>query len=252
MASLDLTFSEIYNQVSDFLATGTSPSGTDLTRVKNIVYRAYRQFLNPIDPYSKRKHIWSFLRTYKDIPLVADKYKYNLPLDFSLLDGQVQYEADSSYAPLEKISPDEILARNGITTVTSYPVHYAIVPKTNTNEIGTTWEIWFWPTPDGAYTVRIPYILSPDKPSGTGDYIIGGPMAGEVILEMSLAIAESQEENSAGVHAELAEKLLTQLMLSDTISVPDTLGKVRLNNEVEMARRGFVRYGTDDVYAADA
>jgi hypothetical protein len=46
-SDLQLTFSDIYTKVSEFLGLGSSPTGTDLTKVKDLTYRGYRRFLLP-------------------------------------------------------------------------------------------------------------------------------------------------------------------------------------------------------------
>jgi hypothetical protein len=249
MATLDLTFQDIYKQVADYIGLGTSPAGDDLTKVQNIVYRAYRQFLYAVDPRTKSRHLWSFLRDTTDITTSADDYQYDLPADFDTKLGEPNFSDDSGYGPLTQTSADDIRQKNAISAVTSYPVQYAIVPKTNTAAAGTTWEIWLWPTPDGEYTITLPYLISPAKPSNTTDYILGGPKAGEVFLEMAMAIAESQEEDSQGVHAQLANTMLIEFMLSDSVDTPDNMGKILLNPNIILSPRGTAHWGTDSVYA---
>jgi len=251
MARLDLTFEDIYKLVSDFLGLGTSPSGDNLTKVKNIVYRAYRQFLYPIHPATNRRHIWSFLRKSFFVYTKDGIWKYQLPLDFDTIIGNPQYGDQEPYGPLIKVTPDDILVKRALSTTQDFPSEYALYPVSTDPELGTMWEIWLWPEPDAGSSLSFSYNVSPQKPSATTDVILGGPLAAETILEIAYAIAEIQEENTTGVHGDLANKLLTQMILSDTNSVPDTLGRLTLNGNVWSPRLGSVRHGTGDVYAGE-
>jgi hypothetical protein len=252
MARLDLTFEDIYKLVSDFLGLGTSPSGTNLTKVQNIVYRAYRQFLYPIHPNTSRKHTWSFLKKSYFIYTKDGVWKYQLPLDFDRMLAEPTYGDQEPYGPLTKVSPEMILNKRALSTTQDYPSEYALYPVSTDPELGTMWEIWLWPDPNAGSSITFQYLISPQKPSATTDVILGGPLAAETILEMAYAIAEIQEENTSGVHGDLAQKLLLQLILSDTISTPDSLGRLSLRGNGWEPRLGSVRHGTDNVYSDDS
>jgi hypothetical protein len=252
MARMDLTFSEIYNLVSDFLGTSASPSGTNLTKVKDIVFRAYRQFLYPIHPVKQRRHIWSFLKKGLTINTENGKWKYSLPFDFTEMVDNPQYGTQEPYSQLKRVHPDMILSKRALSEVSSQPSEYAIVPISHDNEMGTMWEIWLWPSPNGANTLRFTYLMSPDEPSGTADYILGGPMASEVILQLAYAIAELQEENTVGVHRQEADRLLAQFILSDTTSAADYLGRMTTGGGSTYVKLGSVRYGESAAYQSDS
>jgi hypothetical protein len=251
MSLLSLNFEDIYKQVSDFLGIGTSPSGDDLTKVKNIVYRAYRQFLYPINPNTGRPHKWSFLQKSFFIMTKDGEWKYQLPLDFDKMVGNPTYGEEEPYGPLTKVSPEAILNKRALSETQDFPAEYALYPVSTDPELGTMWEIWLWPEPNAGSSITFQYKVSPQKPSATTDYILGGPQAAETILEMAIAIAEVQEENATGVHGDLAQKLLTQMILDDVPAVPDTVGMLSLRGNVWSPKLGSVRYGTDSVYEAD-
>lgn len=252
MARLDLSFSEVYNQVSDFLGHGTTPSGSNLTLCKNIVHRAYRQFLFPINLKNGRIHRWSFLKRAFHVKLTSGVWKYQLPSDFNEMLGNPQYGDDEPYGELIKVDKDYILSRRSTETTSSYPEVYAIIPVSTDSKLGTMWELWVWPEPNSNNSLTFTYSCIPEKLSADTDYFLGGPFAGEVILEMSLSIAESQEENSSGQHTQLANQLLTTMMLSDVQSCPDQLGKITSEPQ-NVARLGVKYYGTgtDWLYATD-
>ncbi len=251
MARVELSFSDVYSLVSDFLGYGTSPSGTNLTKVQNLVYRAYRHFLYPINPITKRKHVWSFLKKSYNVRTKNGIWKYALPNDFSRIINNPQYGDSEPYDELVRVHPDSILSKRALASVSSFPLEYALFPVSQDAEIGTQWELWLWPTPNGANSISFMYLVNPERPSATTDYFLGGPEAGEVVLEMAYALAEIQEENTSGVHGDLAQKLLESMMIADDVGTADFLGKMGLAGTSEVVRRGFVRYGTDSVYEAD-
>lgn len=227
MSKLDLTFSDIYNQVSDFLGCGLNPTGSVLTKVQNIVWRAYRQFLFPVHPATGRKHHWSFLKKLFTLQTKTGVWKYQLPLDFGEMLGQPHYGEGELYNALTKVSPDMLLEQRSKSEASAWPMCYAISPVSTSSELGTTWELWLYPTPGHTYTIRLSYEVIPEKPTNPTDVILGGPLAGEVVLEMSLAEAELQEENVLGNHAQRASTLLAQMILADTVTSPDSLGTLR-------------------------
>ena len=52
MARLTLSYKDVYDKVGEFLGlvpSGTTPTGQDLTDVKDIVARGLRQFIYPLD-----------------------------------------------------------------------------------------------------------------------------------------------------------------------------------------------------------
>ena len=76
MARLTLDYSDCWQKVSEFLgltASGTAPTGQDLTDVKAIVARGLRQFLYPLDRKTGNGHEWSFLSQYWTFQATADK-----------------------------------------------------------------------------------------------------------------------------------------------------------------------------------
>lgn len=247
---LDLSFSDIYLRVSEFIGLGASPSGTNLTLVKDIVYRAYRQLLYPVNPNNGKQHVWSWLKKRFVLLTEDSKYKYTLPIDFDKMLGNPQHGTDSPYPELTRVMADDVLSARSSSDTESFPLMYAIVPASHDIETGSMWEIWLWPTPNGEYPIHFQYIISPEKPAATTDYFLGGPRVAETILQMSLAVAEQQEENVIGVQSQLADKMLSQLVLSDNVDVPDTLG--RMGIDAMRDPRGFKRFGTDDVYSAES
>lgn len=242
MATLELTFSDYYQRVSDFLGLGTSPTGSNLTKVKDIVYRGYRQFLYPSisDPRTgkTRRHTWSFLKQLASLVTSDGKWRYSLPTDFGRMITDPAFSKDDAYEPLKKVRKDAILNMRVDSDSKGYPFRYAIAPLKYDLEIGTVWEIWLYETPDQAYVLNYFYLINPPKPTSDTDFLIGGIECNEAILESCLSVAESQEEDASSTHhTQLAAKLLRELIEADTIDTPNTLGRMTCPRDISKWNR---------------
>lgn len=219
MANLKLTLSDLYTQVSNFLGLtdlGTAPTGDDLTNCKNIVYRGYRKFLYPVNNKTGQYHEWSFLKPRHTLVTIADKWKYQLPADFSSILTDPTYGEDEGYHRLIKISPEEIENLRAAGVRNYAPYYYAIVPTEYGLETGEYDEIWLYPEPDGSYPLQFFYKSDPLKPENATDYLIGGVKSSEAIIESCLAAAETQEDGEIGIHTQLASRLIQDLIVIDT------------------------------------
>lgn len=219
MANLRLTYQNIYNRVSHFLgltAEGTSPTGNDLTLCKDIVQRGLRQMLYPIDVRTGDYYEWSFLRPLYTLNVISGKWKYQLPEDFSSIVTDPTYGDNENFVQMSKTTPDNILNLRAAYVENYAPAYYAIVTSSYNPEIGEFDEIWFEAEPDSSYPIQFYYKSDPLKASATTDYLPGGVKATEAILESCLSVAEIQEDDEAGVHTQLAQKLIQDLIVVDS------------------------------------
>jgi len=230
MATLQLTYQNLYDEVSHFLgltARGTTPTGQDLTTCKDIVARGYRQFLYPIDARNGTLHEWNFLRLFTTLSTVSGQWKYALPQDFSDLCGTILYDTDELQPPMMKVDAKQILNMRSDVVTTEWPKYFAIVPVKYDLALGTTYELWVYPTPDKAYILNYFYRFDPLKPSATTDLVVGGIRACEAILESCLAIAETQEDDNVSQHHQMqAAKLIQTLIIADTITDTGKIGNL--------------------------
>jgi len=254
MARLDLTFQDVYSQVADFLGVGTAPTGDTLTKVKNLVYRAYRQFLYPTfvtDEGKTKQHQWSWLKRDYVLHTESGKYKYQLPVDFGRMLQEPTFGKESGYGPLTKVSCEMIDNNRALSQTSSYPFWYAIKPLPVDVDQEQLWELWLWPSPNGAFDLKFIYQVNPNKPESDSDYFLGGPESGEVIMEMAMGIAEQQEDDLKTTHhTEMGQKLLRDLIVRDTYDVPETVGKV-LRRPVHYFQYGFTSISDNEIYLAD-
>lgn len=215
MATLDLAFSDIYTAVSDFLGYSTSDA-TELATVKSIVYRAYRQFLMPLNPKTGGIHTWSFLKKTATITTSDNNWKYALPDDFREIVGKIYFSSSDGYSPLFKINRQDILQRKVTNNSTTIPEVFAVVNSDYDMTTGSSYELWLDPVPSGTWTLHYTYVFYPPKPESTTDKVIGGPLAQEALLELCLAIAEQSEDDlQTRHHTDLSGQLLAQLLLQD-------------------------------------
>ena len=219
MANLRLTYSDIYTRISNFLGltdTGTAPTGTDLTTCKDICQRGLRQFLYPIDQRTGDYWEWSFLRPLHTMNLLRDKWRYQLPEDFSSIITDPTYSEDGSFKQIARTTPDNIMNLMAAGAVDYAPYYYTIVTSDYDPEIGEFEEIWFYPKSDSSYSIQFFYKSDPTKASNADDFLPGGVKSTEAILENCLAVAESQEDDVLGIHTQLAQKLTQDLIIIDS------------------------------------
>jgi len=224
MATLQINFEDAYKRVSDFLGLGTSPAGTNLTKVEDIVCRAYRKFLFPLSPQTGQIYIWSFLRRTGTLITQADKYQYNLPEDFVGLVSGFKYDAGENKDNPQRIDISKLraLRSQSIATDTN-PEYYAINSNPYSKETGSNYEVWFYKTPDGPLTFKYEYIFDPEKPEETTDKFVGGIRGSEVIMQMALSVAELQEDDSIGPQTTEAEKMLSAFIAYDQQYIPNAV-----------------------------
>jgi hypothetical protein len=236
MADLSYQFSDLYSQVSDFLGTGSSPTGTPLTDAKAIVNRAYRRYVWPADMRTGKLHVWSWLKQPKTLQTESSKWKYALPTDFSRMVDYPVFDDSKGYEPLNKVSREQLMQARVDSISSGYPWCFAVVPAMPSIKLPSSWEMWLYPNPDGAYLLKFVYLVRPQKLENATDYpLTGGPEGGEALMEMCIAVAEQQEDDAPGPHTEIATGLLQDLVRNDTGDASDSLG--RLSQNVSLSER---------------
>jgi len=219
MANLRLSYSDMYVRVSNFLGlttTGTAPTGTDLTTCKDICQRGLRQFLYPIDIRTNDYWEWSFLSPLYTMVLLDGKWRYQLPKDFSSIITDPTYSENDGFKQIARTTPSNIMNLMAAGDVDYAPYYFATTTSTYDPEIGEIDEIMFYPKPDSTYRIQFYYKSDPTKASAADDFLPGGVKSIEAILESCLAVAESQEDEVIGIHSQLAQKLIQDLIVIDS------------------------------------
>lgn len=214
MASLRLTFSDVYKEVADIMGYGSNPTGQDLIDVKKIVMRAYRRWLMPIDSSTGRLYQWSFLRQTSTLTITNNVDTYTLPSGFGSLETPFTHTSPLSYNPVQK-SLDFIYQQKSAYTGTSVPLYFALKSGNYDQVNGQKWEVIFCPIPNGEYEYYYVYNIVPQMLVEDNDYFIGSELGSETILQLALATAETQKNNIIGVHNQLADVMLQQAIGAD-------------------------------------
>jgi len=225
MPTLRLTVNDLILRVSDFLGytDNTVPTGTDLTTVKDIVARGYRRFLYPVDLRTGQAYDWTFLRDLYTVVSENGKWQYQMPENFAEIVTRPVYGEDEYKLALEKRTPQQILDMRSSGSFSSFPYFYAVVPTGTNNLTGQYDEMWLYPTPGStSYEFKFFIRIDPLKPDVTTEFLVGGVRACEAILESCLAAAEQQDDDKLDIHTQLADRLVQELIASDSSRDEDT------------------------------
>jgi len=245
MAKLTISYSDLHTLTSEFLGLGSTAS--DAT--KAIVARGYRQFLYPIDMATGQLHVWSFVKQFHTFSTVSGQWKYSLPNDFSDFLDVPHFDDETGYNELTKIAPEQILEIRSGSVSSGFSTHFALAPFVYDNEIGTMYEMWVDPVPDGVYLLKFFYRIDPLAPSVAADLLVGGVRATEAIVESCLAVAEQQEDEVIGLHTQLANDLIQKLIRTDIQDTTDLLGNLSLPKP--SGYRWGTMVDTDTVYETE-
>lgn len=239
MSSLKLSYKDCWVKVSQFLGLGSTPTGDDLTKVKEITLRGYRKFLIPTDASNGRTYRWYFLHRTTTLSTEAGKDTYKLPLGFSSLIAPFTHTVPVSYNPIQK-SLAFIYELKSQTTGQGYPRYFAFKSGDYDALTGQQDSVIFQPTPSATLNYYYTFVFTPPQPVNDDDVFVGDDYASECILECSLAVAEAQEDEKLGIHTQLAESLIQAAISEDKRNylVPN-LGSMNVG-----AIDGFIRSAT--------
>lgn len=253
MARLTMTYEDVWQKVSEFLgltASGTAPTGQDLTDVKDLVARGLRFFLYPIDQRNGQPHEWGFLSQYWTFNLAANQWKHALPLDFSDLLSEIVFDTGEGTPPLVKRSAQQIKDMRTDSDSSGWPEYYAIVSSKYDLDVGSSYELWIYPKPSGAYILSTFYRIDPLKPSETTDLMVGGVSATEAILESCLAAAEQWSDDMATSHhtTKAAELIQTLIRFDSGKTDTDLIGNLYHPRPRWPGGRGMTQISDDNIY----
>jgi len=224
MASLELTFGDLYTEVEKYLGTynSGSASAAAIVDAKFIVNRAYAKFISYYD--------WTFLYQLKLLKTNSSNYIYALPSDFSYLTHpRIYYDSDIGYPAISQRSPGQIIDMRSDNVYSNYPMFFALQAGNYHKETGQGWNIMFYPNPNTKYYLRYHCKINPEKLSGDTDIPIGGADTSDCLLELSLAYAEAYKDERKAVHAEEVDRIITPTKLMDNKRRTKELGSM-LNN----------------------
>lgn len=162
-----LTYYDLLSAVGDMLGHGTSPSGKNLTIVRECIRTGYRRFINP--PVMKAlgdryAHTWSWLAPTSTLALAVDDWGYTLPADFAQIVNDFVYPAGvNTSIRLKQVAPDQILQARQDNNISGDPRIYAVRPLSFASDTGQLYEVIFWPNPGTVRTLTYRYAAEQDS-----------------------------------------------------------------------------------------
>lgn len=199
------TYTTIRVEIGDLVGLGvdsTTWSPGESSRVDRCIRAGYKNWLFYATLPDGAAYEWSFLRPSNTLSLTSADFDYDLPDNFTEDVVQVMLTSGGTTPrPLVKIEPDDLIqlrireaASNGT------PTWFSIRPKTPTTSSGDTanltssagqrWEMLFYPTPNGSFTVTYHYAITPNMLTSTNVYPLGGAQHSGTVLAACLAAAE--------------------------------------------------------------
>jgi hypothetical protein len=133
--------------------------------VKECTKQGLRRFYNPpVLPGERYPHSWSFLQPLATLTTVSGEHVVQMPVGFTMLDGDMTYQEDQSLAlPIVRYVGEEMVRKNHsrMDAFTGHPQLVAIRRSNAEDTAGTRYEAVFWPVPDGAYVLEYRYRMDP-------------------------------------------------------------------------------------------
>lgn len=136
------------------------------------------------------------------------------------------YPDDNAYYPSVMQRGDQIIRRlEQSSQEFDRPVYYSVRTVKFDSAIGSLRVLAFFPTPDKAYTMRVPMFLRPVMLTSNNQQPVGGEVLSQVIVEACLASAEHNFEEREGTHEKRFLEMVALSIRNDLErSCPTSLG----------------------------
>lgn len=249
---LQLTRAELRDEIARFMSFGQYTQATTQGQkdINAFIKRGLRQFYNPPPiPGQSGVHTWSFLEPWADLATVTNQEAYDLPAHFGGLVGDMSFPTEQSKPPVENVGEANFrIIQTEEPNRKDRPSVCCIVPKDAANteypDNPTQFQLYLWPKPDKAYTLRYKYIaIQGDESESANDTFLGGAQHSETILASCLSIAEEYVETPNSRYRELfSQRLAASILLDGRANSPDNFGP----NVDRSDMRGQFRRHTDD------
>ena len=211
------TFKQLYELAATHWGNA-SATGTDLTKMKDLVNRTYAKALG--------KYSWRFLHTTYELNLIADKETYVLPSNFKrLVTSEIPYSTTGlSRRKMVRRSINQIRKWRAESDTTSQPEVFDIIPTNYSLEVGSGWQLEVHRMPDTSYTVILYYRQETPELSNDDDLMIGFTEFSVLVQQMILAEIELVEDESVGPQNAAVPELLQNAIDRDNETEVDMLG----------------------------
>lgn len=229
-STLTLTWSNHRQLIADELGYGldaTKYTASQKQIIQMIIDRGMRRAYQPpvVDGVS---HQWSFLSPFTTITTESGEYQYDLPPEFGGNIGVMSFESETSMYDVITIASESNIRRMRAAAPgqTSIPKFAAFVPKQHDGNSVQLHQVWFFPTPDAAYTLSTKMYVNPSAISADNPYPYGGLPFSEVLLASCLAIAELSRDGGGNGTREkyFQERLLAAVSNDKMATQADNIG----------------------------
>lgn len=202
------SFFDLYSRVSDYLGTGSSPTGAALTTAQEIVNSGIRRFL--------MGHNWTFKRSIQvgTLTLASGVQIATLPADFVTLLSDIVHNGPN--LPMTTFTDDATVLRHlAKNTTAAAPYLFAVIRAGDPGAADAAYALLFSPIPDTTYTVSYTYEQQPADLVNDADVPWGSNAHSETILLACLSAAEQYQDDEAGLHTKNYEAALAQSIALD-------------------------------------
>lgn len=209
-STLALKLSQLESAVGDFLGYGLGEEGgdtawvskqqSDITRAINSGLSTF-YFPSAIEGMVEAGYSWSFLKPFAELTLLEDADSLLLPDDFGGIEGRLVIEADDARpCPVFVTNESHVRQMHAADPENTGQPQFAAVRqgKTTGIKIGTRSSLYFFPTADADYTVRLSYYFLPNALTAANPYPVGGAQHAETIQAACIAAAELYRDDQRG------------------------------------------------------
>ncbi|MEW6439245.1 MAG: hypothetical protein AB1508_19005 [Pseudomonadota bacterium] len=133
---------------------------------------------------------------------------YRLPDDFGSFAGPLTFTSQTAHMPVCMCGEAHIRVLTQRCPVSGRPRYGAVRPCVATGTGGQRYDMLFYPTPNGRYTLAFRYQMLPGELTAAAPYPAGGMLHGETIKYACLAAAEAEyRDGQSEMMARFAERL---------------------------------------------
>lgn len=229
--SLTVTKNDLLRRIGRKLGYSRTPSAltsTQLVDATDVLNDSLRRFYEPdILPGEREKHQWSFLKPTKPFAFVENEYRFDLPEDFSMLDGPITYARgdETVFSAIAIVGVHKINKLQQQNDSAARPVMAAIQVKTPSQVGSTRQELLVYPTSDDDYEVSLTYKINPYSLDYDTSLPLGGQAHVQTIIAACLAECAVFDELTDGQdEARFIERLRASISHDRRLSAPETLG----------------------------
>ena len=158
---------------------------------------------------------------------ISTQRDYTLPDNFGAIDGKFTYSSSNNFSAIKIVAEGQIRDLRRGATISSFPLYAAIRPlaTTGASATGQRFEVMFYPSPNGTYTLSYSYVPLTNVLDATFTMPYGGEMHGETIMCSCLAVAEQRLDDRKGEKwGDFMQKLQTSVDLDRRNWTPEHLG----------------------------